>query len=682
MSTPSTPSQSNREIAIQAPQGVSVALRSVSITEHMGRLFQMEADLVSGDSKIEFDNIIGKNVTIRLRLADKNNKERYFNGFVSRFVQTEDQGGYAHYRATIVPWLWFLTRTADCRIFQNMTVPDIIEKVFQGHGMNDFKNSLSATYRTWENCVQYRETDFNFVSRLMEQEGIYYFFQHENGKHTLVLADSASAHSDFTGYDTIPFRPKGTAGSAKGDVNLWLVEREVQTGVYALNSFDFETPKKDLLTNSNVNRTHPLADFEIYDYSGDYVVRDDGEAYSKVRIQELQAQYELLQGEGIARGLCTGCTFTMKDHPRTEQNRKYLITSASYHLDGGDFEAAKSSKTDFFSCRFTAISAESKAEQPFRAPRVTPKPLIRGPQTAIVVGKSGEEIWTDSYGRIKVQFPWDRYSKGDETSSCWVRVSHAWAGKKWGAFYIPRIGQEVIVEFLEGDPDQPIITGRVYNGDAMPPYDLPGNATRSTIKSNSSKGGQGFNEIRFEDKKDSENIFIRAEKDQDTRVKNDAKEWIGNDRHLYVKNNQIEHVIKDRHDLVDGSHIEKIGKDRNLKVIGKEAIEITQNHSLTVDGDVIEVFKGKHSEQTTGDYYLKAENVVIEGNTNVTIKVGSSYIAIESGGITIGTSGTLELNSSDALTAKSSASSKLSSPQTTVSGDSTVTIQGGQVNIN
>ncbi len=368
----------------------------------------------------------------------------------------------------------------------------------------------------------------------------------------------------------------------------------------------------------------------------------------------------------------------MKDHPREDQNRKYLITSASYYLDGGDFEAAKSSKTDFFSCRFTAIPDSA----PFRAPRATPKPLIQGPQTAIVVGKSGEEIWTDKYGRVKVQFPWDRYGKADENSSCWVRVSHASAGKKWGAFYIPRIGQEVIIEFLEGDPDRPIITGRVYNGDAMPPYDLPSMATRSTLKSNSSKGGQGFNEIRFEDKKGDENIFVHAEKDQDARVKNDAKEWIGNDRHLYVKNNQIEHVIKDRHDLVDGSHIEKIGKDRNLKVTGKEAIEITQNHSLTVKGDVIEVFQGKHSEQTTGDYYLKAANIVIEGGTNVTVKVGSSYIAIESGGITIGTSGTLELNATGALTAQSNASSKLGSPQTTVSGDASVTIQGGQVMIN
>jgi len=283
---------------------------------------------------------------------------------------------------------------------------------------------------------------------------------------------------------------------------------------------------------------------------------------------------------------------------------------------------------------------------------------------------------------VKVQFHWDRYGKADENSSCWVRVSHAWAGKKWGSFNVPRIGQEVIIEFLEGDPDRPIITGRVYNGEAMPPYDLPGKATVSTLKSNSSKGGAGFNEIRFEDKKGSENIFVHAEKDEDVRVKNDAKEWIGNDRHLYVKNNQTEHVINDRNELVDNDHKEKIGNDRHLNVVGKEAKEVGANLSLTVKGDVIEVFKGNHSEDTTSDYYLKADNIVIEGKTNVTVKVGESYIAIESGGIKIGTTGTLELESTGALSAKSDAQSELSSPQTSVSGDTMVTIKGGQVMIN
>ena len=458
--------QANRQIAIDTPLcDDKVLLKSVSINEQMGRLFQMEAELISETPDIEFDDIVGKNVTIRLNLVGKG-KVRYFNGFVSRFVQGEDSGGYAHYRATIVPWLWFLTRTADCRIFQDMTVPEIVQKVFSDHGFNDFKDSISGSHRKLEYCVQYRETDFNFVSRLMEMEGIYYFFEHENGKHTLVMADSANAHSTFPDYDKILFRPEGQAGSPAGDINQWVLAKEVQSGAYALNDFDFEKPKKDLQTKSNKTRSHAGAEFEIYDYPGDYIEHADGESYAKLRIEELQAQHEVLQGEGIARGLCNGCKFKLDEHPRDDQNREYLITAAAYHLDAGEFEAASSSKGDFFSCHFTAIPTA----EVFRMPRITPKPLIQGPQTAIVVGKAGEEIWTDKYGWVKVQFHWDRYGKANETSSCWVRVAQSWAGKKWGSIYIPRIGQEVIIEFLEGDPDRPIVTGRVYNGLSMPPY--------------------------------------------------------------------------------------------------------------------------------------------------------------------------------------------------------------------
>ncbi len=307
-----------------------------------------------------------------------------------------------------------------------------------------------------------------------------------------------------------------------------------------------------------------------------------------------------------------------------------------------------------YSCSFTAIDAT----QPFRSPRITPKPSISGPQTAMVVGPSGEEIYTDEYGRVKVQFHWDRYSKADENSSCWIRVAQVWAGKNWGAMYIPRIGQEVIVEFLEGDPDQPIITGRVYNDQAMPPYVPKTSPTISTLKSNSSKGGGGFNEIRFEDKKGDEQIFIHAEKNLDVRVKNDRFETVINNRHLHVEKDKFEHVDNNRSETVDADHKEEIGKDRHLNVKGKEAKEITDSMSLTVKGDVIEVFKANHSEQTTSDYYLKAKNVVIEGLDNITLSVGESYIAIESSQI------------------------EISAPTIKVEGSSMTEIKGGTVKIN
>ncbi len=685
-------SQDARFLAIGTPLDENVlALRSFSLREQLGRMFQIEAELVSEDPEVDLDKVVGNNVTVRLSIGQGD--DRYFNGFVSRLTQMGNEGSYARYRAIIVPWLWFLTRTSDCRIFQTMTAPAIIEAVFKGHGFNDYQLSLSGTYTTREYCVQYRETDFNFVSRLMEQEGIYYFFQHEEGKHTLVLADSISAHSPYTGYEEITFHEAEKGAPSREVITDWTMEKEAQPVACALNDFDFTKPKTSLRSNTNVSRTHGAAQFEMYDYPGEYVDPSEGDRLTGVRLDEIQTQYETLHGQANTRGIVTGCTFSLKKHPRDDQNRDYLITGVSLHADGGEFGSGKT-EGEFFSCDFTTIP---KAQQ-FRSPRLTPKPIVQGPQTAIVVGTSGEEIYTDEYGRVKLQFHWDRYGNGDENSSCWVRVSQQWAGKQWGAMQIPRIGQEVIVEFLEGDPDRPIITGRVYNAVAMPPYTLPAEMTKSTVKTNSTKGGNGFNELRFEDKKGSEQVFIHGEKNLDIRIKNDAFENIGEDRHLVVTRDRFEHVVNNRNETVDNDHKEQIGNDRNLNVGGKEAKAVTGSLSLTVTGDVIEVFKGNHSEQVTGDYYLKADNIVIEGMTNVTMKVGQSYIAIESGGISIGTTGTIDLTDSGGLTIKSSASIsmqdsaglsvkssaqvQIDAPQTTVKGDAMLTLKGGMVMIN
>ena len=472
--------QDNRLLAVTTVLGPDVlAVRSIAVQEQMSRPFQIEAELRSEDGKVDFDKVIGHNVTLRLKVGQK--ATRYFNGFVSRFVQVANESAHASYRATIVPWLWFLTRTSDCRIFQEMSIPDIIEAVFKAHGFPDYKLKLSGSYAKREYCVQYRETDFNFVSRLMEQEGISYYFEHENGKHLLVLADSTSAHNAFPGYGEITFHPFQQGADERETIHDWIMEKEVQPVASALQDFDFKKPKTSLLTNTNVTRKHGMAKFEIYDYPGEYVEHDDGQRLADVRLAELQTQYETLRGQASARGLAAGHVFALKNHPRAEQNRDYLITSVSLQVDAGEFTSGGTAG-EFFSCSFTCID---KVQQ-FRPERLTPKPIVQGPQTAIIVGASGEEIHTDKFGRVKVLFPWDRYSKADENSSCWIRVSQEWAGKKWGAIYLPRIGQEVIVEFLEGDPDRPIITGRVYNGEAMPPYDLPAEKTKSTLKSNSS----------------------------------------------------------------------------------------------------------------------------------------------------------------------------------------------------
>jgi type VI secretion system secreted protein VgrG len=686
--------QANRQAAISTSLGEDVLLlKSLSATEHLGRLFQFQVELLSENHELKFEDIVGQNATVRLTLPE--DKARYFNGYVNRFVQAPGQGLFAHYHATLVPWLWFLTRTADCRIFQEMAAPDIIEQVFRDHGFTDFKKSLSETYCKREYCVQYRETDFNFVSRLMEQEGIYYFFEHENGKHTMVLADSKSAHTTFPGYETIPHRYLDEAGVEQEYVFDWLVEQEVQSGIVCLNDFDFEKPKNALTVKANVSRQHAVPNFEVFDYPGDYTEYKDGEAYVRRRIEELQVQHELVRARGRAKGLCAGSLFTLEGHHRSDQNREYLLLEVSCEIKGDDYEStAQVPKGDFFSCRFVALNSET----PFRSARRTPKPAVQGPQTAIVVGPSGEEIYTDKYGRVKVQFHWDRRSKADENSSCWVRTSQLSTGKSWGAMSIPRVGQEVIVEFLEGDPDRPIITGRVYNGESMPPYRLPDQKTMSTMKSNSSKGGKGFNEIRLEDKKGEEQIFIHAEKNQDIRVKNNVFEWVGNDRHLIVKNNQFERIKNNRHETVAADHFEGIGKDRHLKVLGKEAKSVEGSHSFTVKGDVIEVFKQNHSEKVTEDLYFKAKNIVIEAEENITINVGDSYIAIEKDGIKVSTNGELvfeaqkdishkgtknfTIEATAGLKLSSPAKAEISSAATTVKADGILTVQGSMVKIN
>lgn len=688
--------QEKRRLAIETPLGTDVLLvRRCTVREQLNRLFQIELDLTSDRQDINFDDIVGKNVTVRVSVAE--GETRFFNGYVARFVLAKAERSYSVYRAVLVPWLWFLTRSADCRIFQEtmdsppdaMTVPGILKKVFKDHGFEEHfrDDGLSGSFRPRNFCVQYRETAFNFVSRLMEQEGITYYFEHSDGAHKLVLSNGAAGHNPLPGYETIDYHPHQQSGSNPAAVTDWIAEKEVQPGAYILNDFNFENARQalqhGLVASAAITRAHDLAALEIFDYPGDYPTHADGETVAQLRIEEMQARHEILRGQGTTPGLAAGCKFSLARHPRSDQNREYLVTSATYDFDEGDFETGgkKGGKGggSFLTCQFAAIPAE----QPFRPARVTPKPQIQGPQTAIVVGPSGEEIHTDQYGRVKVQFHWDRYGKGDDNASCWIRVAQSSAGKGWGSMSIPRIGHEVIVEFLEGDPDRPIVTGQVYNSGAMPPYALPAGATITTQKSNSSKGGAGFNEIRTNDKKGSEQVFIHGEKNQDIRIKNDTLEWIGHDRHLIVKNDQVEEVGNDRGEKIIRDHVEEIGRDHHLTVKGKEAIKVTGSHSLTVEDDVIEVFKKNQSTQITKDLYIKAENLVLEGTTNITINVGSSFIAIESGGIKIGTTGDIVLEATGNLNGKGTAGVKIEGTgPTEVSSSAILTLKGSMVKIN
>jgi type VI secretion system secreted protein VgrG len=557
--------------------------------EELSRLSEYQLDLLSPKNDVKFDGLLGKSVTVKLALAE--DKTRYYNGYVTRISQVGTLGRYTRYLATVRPWLWFLTRTADCRIFQDMTVPDIVAKVFGDHSTADFKKQLTGTYRTWNYCVQYRETDFNFVSRLLEQEGIYYYFTHADGRHTLVLADSPTAHQPFAGYETIKFRaPESGLRPEIEHVHNWAFAREIEPGVYAHDDFDFERPSVELLAKKSHIRSHDHADYELYDFPGEYLMKPDGEQYAGARIEELAAQYEIASASTNARGLCVGSVFTLEDQPRQDQNREYVVLSANYNLQFSDYESIPESPGAAYSCSFECMSSK----QQFRPARTTPKPSVQGPQTAIVVGPSGDEIYTDKYGRVKVQFHWDRYGKKDENTSCWMRVSYAWAGKGWGAVHIPRIGQEVIVDFLEGDPDEPIVVGRVYNAEQMPPYDLPGNKTQSGIKSRSSQGGgpANFNELRFEDKKGSELVTLHAEKDQSISVENDESHSVGHDRTksvghdetTSVTNNRTESVGNNETISIGANRTEKVGSNENINVIANRSEVVGANESVTIGG--------------------------------------------------------------------------------------------------
>jgi type VI secretion system secreted protein VgrG len=625
--------QDNRLIAIATPLGDDVLLLQ-GFTGHEGisRLFSFHLDLLSEKDSVSFKDIVGQNITIAVTLADQS--QRFFNGFVSRFAQSGADARFIHYQMEVVPWLWFLTRIADCRIFQNMTIPDIVQKVFQSRGFSDFKSSLTATYGPREYCVQYRETDFNFVSRLMEQYGIFYYFEHENGKHTLVMADSASVHQPCPGQATAQYNQAGGGLDADDVVTGWNMEQELRTGKYSLADYNFETPGANLMASeTTVDEVDGNTNYEIYDYPGEYINQSQGIALSKIRMQEEEASHLVVGGSSICRAFTSGYRFNLEDHYRDDMNASYILTEIEHVAsEGGSYIATGGGSGESYSNHFTCIPATV----PFRPPRTTPKPFIQGPQTAQVVGKSGEEIWVDKYGRIKVQFYWDRAGKSNESSSCWIRVSQPWAGNGWGAMWIPRVSQEVVVSFLEGDPDRPIITGRVYNAEQMPAYALPDEQTKSYLKSNSSKGGGGFNEFRFEDKKGEEQIFLHAEKNLDVRVKNNEYETVSKDLNLVVEQNRLEHVKNDHHETIDNDHAKSVGRDHHLNVSGKQAIAVSGTHSFRVDGDVAEQFGGNHSEQVSQSVYLKSGmTIILEAPMGLTLKCGGNSVVVDPTGVTL-----------------------------------------------
>ena len=643
----------NHPVNFISPFGGNLVVRSMSGDESIGMLFNYHLELLSQDFELHFDQVVGKQVTVALVLPmDK----RYFNGYITEFRYMGQTDRYARYQATLRPWFWFLTRTSDCRIFQEKKVPDIIKEIFQEHGMSDFEDRLSGTYREWEYCVQYRETDFNFISRLMEQEGIYYYFEHFEDKHMLILTDEVSTHIPFPQFESIPYHsPSGQISLQEGDhLQTWAVTQSIQPETYAIRDFNFKNPRADLLFMHMQPGNHdfPIEYPEIYDYPGEYGERADGENYVEIRLQELRSQHERVSAGGPCRGMSAGCLFTLTEYPREDQNKEYMVLSVSHQINDSSYLSdGGGALEELYHCEAEVMDSA----MPYRQVRSTPKPIVQGPQTAIVVGRDNDEIYTDEFGRVKVQFHWDRYGQKDENSSCWIRVSQLWAGAKWGGMHIPRIGQEVIVSFMEGDPDKPVITGRVYNADCMPPYDVPANKTQSGIKSRSSKDGtpSNFNEVRMEDKKGSEELYIQAEKDESILVKNDKSENVGHDETISIGNDRTETVGRDMKTTVTRHHsltLEEGGNDTHTVKRGTRSVTVNGNTTCNVQSGKRQVDVG------AGDYICNASAnitqtapvitlqnaainllgtaITIQGTT-ITLSTGGGSIRLDGSGVTI-----------------------------------------------
>jgi type VI secretion system secreted protein VgrG len=616
-----------RPLDIETPLGPhALLLTEMSGFEHLGRISEFHIQLKSKRPDIMGEQMLGQNVTIRLELVGKH-EGRYFNGYITRWsgvteiVDSMKGQNYTKaylYDAVVHPWLWFLTRQANSRIFQNKKVPEILKEVFTAHGgLAKFEDKTTRSYPRWTYCCQYRETDFNFVSRLMEQEGIYYYIKHENGLHTMVLADASSHHTPAPGFEQLRFdledRPDMEA------IHSWNAHSEIQPGKYVVDDFNPAKPRTAMLASAQKKREHKYPDFEFYDYPAEYDTAEDGRALAAVRLDELQAQYHTFSGSGSVRGFEVGRVFELQRHPIAAYNAKHLIVSVSYV---GTCNTDSSGGTAFsFDSHITAIPAN----QQYRPPRNTPKPLIQGPQTATVVGPSGEEIYTDPTGKmcsVKVQFRWDRYGRADENSSCWIRVATPWAGNGYGAMVIPRIGQEVVVQFEEGDPDSPLITGSVYNGVNKPPYELPAEKTRWGLKSRSSKGGgaSNFNELRFEDKKGSEEVYLHAEKDHNLFIKNNRTETIEAESRLDVKADTMAKHGADVHVDVAGDDIRKIGGGIHLKVGHDWQAKVGSKLAADVGQEI----------------HLKSGmTLILESGAQISLKVGDNFIDINPGGVYI-----------------------------------------------
>lgn len=695
--------QDNRKFILKTPLGKDVLLfKGLTGKEALSRLFQWEVHAIAEkdkDSEIKFDALLGKPCTVEMKMG-KSKNPCFVNGICKAVSQASRDETFIYYKLVLVPKFWLATRNSQSRIFQQKNVPDILKEVLAPFSPT---YELQGQYEPRDYCVQYRETDFNFACRLMEEEGIFFFFKHSDGDHKMIVSDSSSSHSDVPGEKSLIYEELAGGVREEERIYTWEKVQEMRSGKTTLWDHCFELPHKNLeaieqtLTSITVGTvSHKLKvggndSLELYDWPGEYAQRFDGvtpgggdrasdvqkifqdnKRTARLRMEEETAPAVVIRGASNSKHLRSGHKFNLKRHWNADG--PYVILENDFEAEQvGDYRSG----TD--EIRYAAYFTCFPYDLPYRPPRTTPKPVVPGSQSAQVVGPAGEELFTDKYGRVKVQFHWDRKGKRDANSSCWIRVAQVAAGRRWGSSFWPRIGQEVIVDFLEGDPDQPVIIGVVYNSDQMPPYLGEGLDSKhkndnkvSGIKTNTTKGGVGYNELRFDDTKDKEQIFIHSEKDMDVRVKKDLKEKIHGNRHLIVgpdgkdgsKGDYLELIHQDRFIKVkrhkeeqvmgnmklyigggEGGNAdivvakkktEAVGGGSDLKVTGDSKENVTGKKSLTVGGDFDTKTGPKCAVEAAQEIHLKAGmKVTIEAGVQVTIKGAGGFISVDATGVTI-----------------------------------------------
>jgi type VI secretion system secreted protein VgrG len=652
--------QAHRDLALMTPLGSDVLLvQSMVGTESISAPFRFELFMISERSSPAIDSLVGQKVTLQLALPSGN---RHYNGYVRQIGKMTSAHGREQYYAEVVPWLWHLSQNCNCRIFQDKSVPDIIKAIFSDRGFSgDVQYRLRENYQPRDYCIQYRETDLEFISRLMEEEGIFYFFEHSTDNHKMIVGDTSDAFQACPGQSSARFHG-GAPANEEDVVFTFRKEHLFVPGKYTVSDYHFETPS-DLVTSTSpsVVTVRGNTGLEMYEYPGYYArprfdagdtgkLMEEARRVSKLRMQSLESQHLTVYGTSGCRAFLPGYTFDLTEHGDGSMNGEYILTMVRHEATSNVPDSGETTYSNSFAAIPAAVS--------YRPARVTPRPVVQGSQTALVVGPPGEEIYTDKFGRVKVQFHWDREGTKDENSSCWLRVAQPWSGKQWGAHFWPRIGHEVLVDFLEGDPDRPLIVASIYNGENMPPYTMPDNQTRTGIKTRSSPNGdpEKFNEIRFEDKTGEEEIYIHAEKDFNRVVENNETIKVGFDKQddgnqtIEIFNNQ-ELTIGDPK-CSDGSQTIQIWKDRNV--------------TLKQGSDTLTIQLG---DQTTDVQAGQSSTTALQ---SIELKVGSNSIKIDQMGITI---------KGLKISIEASAMAKMEAPMTTVTGSAVMAVGGGLIKI-